>query len=64
MILGVAAFLISFVPSLQLLFSGNGRFDRMLTSSLQAIVAVGVILLFIYGLGKLKNYYVTKKFYS
>jgi len=64
MILAVAAFLIAFVPSLQVFLDGSGRFDRMLMSSLQALVAVGVILLFIYGLGRLKNYYVTRKFYS
>jgi hypothetical protein len=64
MILAVAAFLIAFVPLLQVFLDGSGRFDRMLISSLQALVAVGVILLFIYGLGRLKNYYVTRKFYS
>ncbi len=64
MILAVAAFLISLVPSLQVLFKENGKLDRILMSGVQATVAVVAILLFIYGLSKLKSFYAARKFYS
>jgi len=64
MILAVAAFLISFVPSLQIFFKGDGRFDRILMSVVQAVVAVASICLFIFGLSKLKSAYGAIKFNS
>ena len=63
MILAVAAFLISLVPSLQVFFKGNGKLDRILMSLVQAMVAIAAILLFIYGLSKLKSLYAARKFY-
>ena len=61
MVLAVAAFLVTLVPSVQLLFKGGERSDKLIVSSIQALIAVGVVLLFIMGLGKLKEFYAARK---
>jgi uncharacterized protein YqgC (DUF456 family) len=60
MVLAVAAFLVTLVPSVQLLFKGE-RSDKLIMSSIQALIAVGVVLLFIMGLSKLKEFYAARK---
>jgi hypothetical protein len=58
MVLAVAAFLVTFVPSVQFLFKGGERSDM---SSIQAVIAMGVLLLFIMGLSRLKGFYAARK---
>ncbi|HET7149303.1 MAG TPA: hypothetical protein VFI73_12485 [Candidatus Nitrosopolaris sp.] len=61
MVLAVAAFLVTLVPSVQLMFKGGERSDKLSISSIQALIAVGVVLLFIMGLSKLKGFYAARK---
>ena len=61
MVLAVAAFLVTLVPSIEHLFKGGERSDRLIVSSIQALIAVGVVLLFIMGLSKLKEFYAARK---
>lgn len=61
MVLAVAAFLVTFVPSVQFLFKGGERSDRLIMSSIQAVIAMGVLLLFIMGLSRLKGFYAARK---
>jgi len=61
MVLTVAAFLVTFVPSVQFLFKGGERSDKLIMSSIQALIAMGVVLLFIMGLSRLKGFYAARK---
>jgi hypothetical protein len=61
MVLAVAAFLVILAPSVHLLFKGGGRSHWEIISLIQAIIAVGVVLLFILGLSKLKGFYAVRK---
>jgi uncharacterized protein YqgC (DUF456 family) len=61
MVLAVAAFLVTFVPSVQFLFKGGERSDKLIISSMQALIAMGVVLIFIMGLSRLKGFYAARK---
>ena len=61
MVLAVAAFLVTFVPSVQFWFKGGERSDKLIVSSIQALIAIGVLLLFIMGLSRLKGFYAARK---
>ena len=61
MVLAVAAFLVTLVPSIEHLFIGGERSDRLIISSIQALIAVAVVLVFIMGLSKFKEFYAAKK---
>jgi len=61
MVFAVAAFLVTLVPSVQLLFKGGERSDKLIMSSIQALIAVGVVLLFTLLLSKLKEFYAARK---
>jgi len=61
MVLAVAAFLVTFVPSVQFLFKGGERSDKFIMSSIQALIAMGVVLIFIMGLSRLKGFYAARK---
>jgi hypothetical protein len=60
MVLAVAAFLVTLAPSVHLLFKGE-RYHWTIISLIQAVIAVGVVLLFILGLSKLKGFYAARK---
>jgi hypothetical protein len=60
MVLAVTAFLVTFVPAVQSLFKGE-RSDKLIMSSMQALIAIGVVLLFIMGLSRLKGFYAARK---
>ena len=49
------------VPSVEHLFKGGERSDRLIISSIQALIAVGVVLVFIMGLSKFKEFYAARK---
>jgi hypothetical protein len=59
MVLAVAAFLVTLVPSVHLLFKRGAHWA--IISIIQAIIAVGVVLLFILGLSKVKGFYAARK---
>lgn len=61
MVLAVAAFLVTLVPSVEHLFKGGERSDRLIISSIQALIAVAVVLVFIMGLSKFKEFYAARK---
>ena len=61
MVLAAAAFLVTFAPSVQFLFKGGERSDKLIMSSIQALIAMGVVLLFIMGLSRLKGFYAARK---
>jgi predicted ferric reductase len=61
MVLAVAAFLVTLVPSIEHLFKGGERSYRLIISSIQALIAVAVVLVFIMGLSKFKEFYAAKK---
>jgi hypothetical protein len=62
MLLGVAAFLIFLVPSLDHLSKpGETKAGRITISIIQAAVSIGAVVLFIIGLSRLKKIYVNKK---
>jgi len=64
MVLAVAAFLVTIVPSVQFLFKGGERSDKLIMSSIQALIAMGVVLIFIMGLSRLKGFYAARKLHS
>ncbi len=61
MVLAVAAFLVTLAPSAHLLFKGGERSHWTIISLIQAVIAVGVVLLFILGLSRLKGFYAARK---
>jgi hypothetical protein len=60
MLLVVAAFLVTLAPSVHLLFKGE-RSNWAIISLLQGAIAIGLVLLFILGLSKLKGFYAMRK---
>ncbi|MFZ0514915.1 MAG: hypothetical protein WAM14_25155 [Candidatus Nitrosopolaris sp.] len=61
MVLAVSAFLVTLVPLVHLFFKEGERSDRPIISLIQAGIAIGVVLLFIIGLSKLKGFYAERK---
>lgn len=61
MVLIVAAFLVTLAPSIHLLFKGGERSNWAIISVIQGVIAIGLVLLFILGLSKLKGFYAVRK---
>ena len=62
MLLGVAAFLIFLVPSLDHLYKlGETKSGRLTVSIMQAAISIVAVISFIIGLSRLKKIYVNKK---
>jgi hypothetical protein len=61
MVLVVAAFLVTIAPAVHLLFKGGERSNWAIISLIQGVIAIGLILLFILGLSKLKQFYAMRK---
>jgi hypothetical protein len=61
MVLVVAAFLVTLAPSVHLLFKGGERSNWAIVSLIQGVIAIGLVLLFILGLSKLKGFYAIRK---
>ena len=61
MVLVVAAFLVALAPSVHLLFKGGERSNWAVISLVQGAIAIGIVLLFILGLSKLKAFYAIRK---
>ncbi len=61
MVLIVAAFLVTLAPSIHLLFNGGERSNWAIISVIQGVIAIGLVLLFILGLSKLKGFYAVRK---
>jgi hypothetical protein len=61
MVLVVAAFLVTLAPSVHFLFKGEERSNWAVISLIQGVIAVGLVLLFILGLSKLKGFYALRK---
>jgi hypothetical protein len=60
MILAVAAFLVVFVAPIEMyLFGGQG--ERLTISSVQAAIAIVMIIVLVLGLNRLKSIYLYKK---
>jgi hypothetical protein len=60
MVLAVGAFLVVFVAPIEMyLFSGQG--EPLTISSVQAAIAIVVIIVFVLGLNRLKSIYLYKK---
>jgi uncharacterized membrane protein YhhN len=60
MVLAVAAFLVVFVAPIEMyLFGGQG--ESLTISSVQAAIAIVVIIMFVLGLNRLKSIYLYKK---
>jgi len=61
MVLVVAAFLVALAPSVHLLLKGGERPNWAVISLIQGVIAIGIVLLFILGLSKLKTFYALRK---
>jgi hypothetical protein len=61
MVLVVAAFLVTLAPLVHHLFKGGERSNWAVISLIQGVIAIGLVLLFILGLSKLKGFYVMRK---
>ena len=55
MILAVATFLIIVIPQINVLRKGDSKNTKIIMSVIQVAIQIGVILLFVVGLGKLKK---------
>jgi hypothetical protein len=60
MILAVAAFLIVFVAPIDVILF-RGSLDRLITSIIQAFIAITVVIILVLGLNKMKTIYMRKK---
>jgi hypothetical protein len=60
MILAVAAFLIVFVAPIDVILF-RGSLDRLVTSIIQAFIAITVVIILVLGLNKMKTIYMRKK---
>jgi Na+/melibiose symporter-like transporter len=60
MILAIAAFLVAFVAPIEMYLFG-GQAERMTLSIVQASIAIIAIIIFIFGLNRLKRMYLQKK---
>ena len=60
MVLAVAAFLVAFVAPLDaILFGGHG--ERILISIVQAAIAMMAVVALVFGLSRMKRFYLQKK---
>ena len=60
MILAITAFLINYVAPLHFVLFGN-KVDRSIISLTQASISIVIIIIFVWGLGKMKEFYMQKK---
>ena len=61
MILIVSAFLAIFVPRMDVVLIRNLGYNRVTVSIFEALVAISSIVILIFVLSKMKNYYMRKK---
>ena len=61
MILIVSAFLVIFVPRMDVVLIRNLGYNRVTVSIFEALVAISSIVILIFVLSKMKNYYMRKK---
>ena len=60
MILAITAFLINFVAPIDFVLFRNGL-DRLIVSLMQASIAIIIVMIFVWGLNKMKEIYMQKK---
>ncbi|MGC2428660.1 MAG: hypothetical protein WA421_16625 [Nitrososphaeraceae archaeon] len=60
MILTVAAFLVMIVVPIDVVLFRD-RIDRLITSIIQASIAIGIVLILIFALSMMKNIYMQRK---
>jgi hypothetical protein len=60
MILAVAAFLIVFVAPIDVILF-RGSLDRLVTSIIQAFIAITVVIILVLGLNRMKTIYMRRK---
>ena len=61
MILIVSAFLVIFVPRMDIVLIRNLGYNRVTVSIFEALVSISSIVILIFILSKMKNYYMRKK---
>jgi hypothetical protein len=61
MILIVSAFLVIFVPRMDVVLIRNLGYNRVTVSMFEALVSISSIVILIFVLSKMKNYYMKKK---
>ena|GEM_PF-610680 len=61
MILTVSAFLVIFVPRMDVVLIRNLGYNRVTVSIFEALVSISSIVILIFVLSKMKNYYMRKK---
>jgi hypothetical protein len=61
MILMVSAFLVIFVPRMDVVLIKNLGYNRITVSIFEAFISISSVVILIFGLSKMKNYYMRKK---
>lgn len=61
MILVVSAFLVIFVPRIDVVLIKHFGYSRLTVSIIEALISISSIVILIFGLSKMKNYYMQKK---
>jgi uncharacterized protein YqhQ len=61
MILVVSSFLVIVVPRMDDVFIKNLGYNRLVVSIIEALTSISSIMILIFGLSKMKNYYMQKK---
>jgi len=61
MILVVSAFLVIFVPRMDVVLIKNLGYNRITVSIFEAFISISSVVILIFGLSKMKNYYMRKK---
>ena len=61
MILVVSSFLVIVVPRMDDVLIKNLRYNRLTVSIIEALTSISSIMILIFGLSKMKNYYMQKK---
>ena len=61
MILVVSAFLVIFVPRMDVVLIRNLGYTRLTVSIIEALISISSIVILIFGLSKIEKYYIQKK---
>ena len=61
MILVVSSFLVIVVPRMDDVLIKNLGYNRLIVSIIEALTSISSIMILIFGLSKMKNYYMKKK---
>jgi hypothetical protein len=61
MILVVSSFLVIVVPRMDDVLIKNLGYNRLTVSTIEALTSISSIMILIFGLSKMKNYYMQKK---